>query len=82
MSQFIDNILYRRARRLRLLTGSPLFKSPAEVSEHAAKSFGTIMKEALVMPFKVTFLDPSILFAACYMGFCCACVPASRKSRY
>ncbi|GJN94029.1 hypothetical protein Rhopal_007092-T1 [Rhodotorula paludigena] len=69
---FIDNILYRRARRLRRLTGSPLFKSPAEVSEHAAKGFGTIMKEALVMPFKVTFLDPSILFAACYMGFCYA----------
>ncbi|BGP43725.1 hypothetical protein JCM10449v2_007770 [Rhodotorula kratochvilovae] len=66
---FEDNILYRRACRLRRLTGDTKLKTRAEVLG-AGKNATALLYEALAVPFKVTLLDPSILFANLYIGLC------------
>ncbi|GAA5912957.1 hypothetical protein JCM6882_008883 [Rhodosporidiobolus microsporus] len=64
-----DTILYRRAVRLRRLTGNDMLKTRAEIASEAY-SPSEILHEALTIPFKVTLLDPSILFAGLYIGLC------------
>ncbi|GAA6010737.1 hypothetical protein JCM10207_005818 [Rhodosporidiobolus poonsookiae] len=64
-----DNILYRRAHRLRRLTGSAVYRSQGELdSQHL--SAADIARQALAIPFKISLLDPSILFCHCYLSFC------------
>ncbi|GAA5842841.1 hypothetical protein JCM9279_004003 [Rhodotorula babjevae] len=66
-----DNLLHRRARRLRRLTGDETLRTRAEVLG-AGKSSRALLYEALAIPFKVALLDPSILFCHVYIALCYA----------
>ncbi|KAF2114908.1 major facilitator superfamily domain-containing protein [Lophiotrema nucula] len=59
------NILLRRANRLRTLTGNNNLKSQSEIDQ-ANLTARDITTEALVRPFQLVFLDPSIAFTALY----------------
>lgn len=60
-----NNILLRRAARLRKVTGNPNFKSQSEIdqSKLTAKQ---VLVEALYRPFQIEILDPSVLFVTVY----------------
>jgi MFS transporter, DHA1 family, multidrug resistance protein len=64
-----DNILLRRAARLRKLTGNPLFKSQSELKQ-ANMSAKEIAFNALVKPWQLNALDPAILFSTVYVSLC------------
>lgn len=66
-----DNILLRRAARLRHLTGKPNFKAPSEIKQEnmAVKQ---ILFDALIKPLEMNILDPAILFATVYVALCYA----------
>jgi DHA1 family multidrug resistance protein-like MFS transporter len=60
-----EYILTKRAQRLRANTGNQDLKSTAEV--HAGnKDWMKLIAYHLTMPFKITFLDPSVLFINLY----------------
>ena len=60
-----EYILGKRAQRLRALTGNPDLKTKAEL--HAEKkNWVHLTVYHLTMPFKITFMDPSILFINLY----------------
>ncbi|KAM0756248.1 cycloheximide resistance protein [Meredithblackwellia eburnea MCA 4105] len=61
------NILLRRAQRLRALTGNPNLKSQSEVDQ-GQRTFSSILTEAILRPFNITVLDPSIAFSNLYIG--------------
>ncbi|KAF2152432.1 MFS general substrate transporter [Myriangium duriaei CBS 260.36] len=56
-----DNILLRRAQRLRKLTGNPKYMSQSEISQ-ANKKFSSTLYQALLVPFMITIKDPAVLF--------------------
>lgn len=60
-----SNILLRRARRLRKLTGDNRLKSQSEIDQ-ANLTAKDIAAEALWRPMQLIFLDPSIAFTAIY----------------
>ena len=60
-----DNILLRRAVRLRKLTGNDKFRSQSEIDQQKLKT-STVLVHALWKPFQITFLDPAIAFATVY----------------
>ena len=60
-----DNILLRRARRLRKLTGNPMLKSQGEINQ-AKLTFRDILIDALWRPIQTVMLDPAIAFTAIY----------------
>lgn len=61
------NILLRRAKRLRKLTGNRNLRSQSEV--HAAHlSAGQVFTSAIIKPVEITLLDPSIAFANAYIA--------------
>lgn len=60
-------ILLRRAKRLRKLTGNQNLKSESEIMQ-AHKSAKDTILEALIRPFQITILDPSIAFTNVYTG--------------
>lgn len=60
-----DNILLRRAARLRKLTGSDKFRSQSEIDQQKLKA-STLLVHALWKPMQITFLDPAIAFATVY----------------
>ena len=60
-------ILYRRAHRLRRLTGNPNLKSESEIAQ-SQLSPRQIAYDALVIPWKINILDPAILFTSVYTG--------------
>jgi len=62
-----DNILLRRAARLRKLTGNPNYKSQSEIKQ-ANMSAKTITFNALVKPWQLNALDPAILFSTVYVS--------------
>ncbi|GAA5834379.1 hypothetical protein JCM11251_007974 [Rhodosporidiobolus azoricus] len=64
-----ETILHRRAARLRYITGNNKLRTRNEL-ENEGRTAKTLLYEALSVPFKVTLLDPSILFAALYIGLC------------
>ncbi|GAA5895549.1 hypothetical protein JCM8208_005264 [Rhodotorula glutinis] len=66
-----DNLLYRRARRLRRLTGDETLRTRAEILGDG-KSTRALLYEALAIPFKIAILDPSILFCHAYIALCYA----------
>lgn len=66
-----DNILLRRAARLRALTGNPNFKSQSEIKQ-AHMSAKQITFDALVKPWEMNALDPAILFSTVYVALCYA----------
>ncbi|KAF3035916.1 hypothetical protein E8E12_003686 [Didymella heteroderae] len=59
------NILLRRAKRLRKLTGNQNLKAQSEIDQ-ANLSASAIATEALWRPFQLMLLDPSIAFTAIY----------------
>lgn len=59
-------ILSRRAARLRKITGNEGIRSPAETAQQGL-TLKEIVAEALLIPARITVLDPAILFANVYM---------------
>ena len=62
------NILLRRARRLRKLTGNKSLQSQSEIDQQnlTAKE---ILFSALVRPIEIMLKDPSIFFVNLYTGY-------------
>lgn len=62
-----QNILHKRAARLRKLTGNPLLRSQSEIDEE-----GKSVRQTLVRNIKRTFevaFQPTVMFANVYLGF-------------
>ena len=59
------NILLRRAKRLRKVTGDHRFKSQSEIDQ-AGMTASKIAVDALVKPFEIPFKDPAIAFVNIY----------------
>jgi MFS transporter, DHA1 family, multidrug resistance protein len=66
-----DNILLRRASRLRRITGNQNYRSQSEINqEHmSAKDMAF---EALIKPWEMNILDPAIMFTTFYAALCYA----------
>lgn len=64
-----DNILLRRARRLRAVTGNKNLKAQSEINQ-AKLTFKDIVVEALIRPVQLMALDPAILYADVYIALC------------
>lgn len=62
------NILLRRARRLRKLTGNEMLKSQSEIDQ-GTKTLNTIVIEALWRPIQICLNDPAVLFTNLYTSF-------------
>ena len=60
-----SNILLRRARRLRELTGDSRFQSQSEVDQRQLTA-SAILVAALLKPIEITLKDPAILFVNMY----------------
>jgi DHA1 family multidrug resistance protein-like MFS transporter len=60
-----DNILLRRAQRLRKLTGRTDLKSESEIKQ-AQFSPRQIAFDALIKPWEINILDPAMLFTTIY----------------
>lgn len=65
------NILLRRARRLRALTGNSNYRSLSEL-EQAKLNPRAVLFDALVRPMQLMVLDPAIGFTAAYIALCYA----------
>jgi DHA1 family multidrug resistance protein-like MFS transporter len=63
-----SNILLRRAKRLRKLTGNPMLQSKSEIDQRSL-SASQILTEALIRPMEIMLKDPSILFVNLYTGY-------------
>ncbi|KAM0448995.1 hypothetical protein ACHAPV_007680 [Trichoderma viride] len=59
------NILLRRARRLRKLTGNKRFMSQSEIDQHNLR-YRDIFWDALIKPLEITMKDPAVLFVQVY----------------
>lgn len=59
------NILLRRARRLRKLTGDQHLRSQSEIDQ-SKLTVGEVAKDALWKPMQILIQDPAITFAALY----------------
>jgi DHA1 family multidrug resistance protein-like MFS transporter len=66
---FQANILLRRAKRLRKLTGNDNYRSQSELDQAALKP-RDVLYDALVRPIQLMVLDPAIGFTAAYVGLC------------
>lgn len=62
------NILLRRARRLRKLTGDERLQSQSEIDQKNMTA-REILVSALIRPMEIMFKDPSILFVNLYTGY-------------
>ncbi|EEQ29782.1 hypothetical protein McanMca71_005967 [Microsporum canis] len=60
-----ETILYRRAKRLRAVTGNGAFRAPSELDK-SKSSIAAIVNSALIIPWKINALDPAILFTTVY----------------
>ncbi|KAL3424927.1 major facilitator superfamily transporter [Phlyctema vagabunda] len=63
-----STILLGRARRLRQVTGNMHYKGASEIAMHKF-SFAEVVYESLLVPTKITFLDPAMLFTNLYLTF-------------
>lgn len=63
-----DYILAHRGKRLRKKTGDSNFLSKSESRSSQKKNWVTLTVYHLTMPFRITFLDPSIGFINLYTG--------------
>ncbi|KAH7136509.1 major facilitator superfamily domain-containing protein [Dactylonectria macrodidyma] len=59
------NILLRRAKRLRKLTGTDRFMSQSEIDQRNMK-VSAIALDALIKPMEITIKDPAVLFVQIY----------------
>lgn len=64
----LTNILAHRGKRLRKKTGDSNFLSKSESCSSQKKNWITLTVYHLTMPFRITFLDPSIGFINLYTG--------------
>jgi DHA1 family multidrug resistance protein-like MFS transporter len=62
------NILLRRARRLRKLTGDARLQSQSEIDQRHMQ-VSEIVSTALIRPMEIMLKDPSIFFVNLYTGF-------------
>jgi DHA1 family multidrug resistance protein-like MFS transporter len=60
-----DNILLRRAKRLRRITGSDRYRSQSEFKQQSMKA-SIAVREALWRPAEIIAVDPAIAFVAVY----------------
>jgi hypothetical protein len=60
-------ILHQRAARLRRQTGNDRIRTQAEMAHAQKPSAKDVVVEALLMPGRITVLDPAILFTNVYM---------------
>jgi MFS transporter, DHA1 family, multidrug resistance protein len=60
-----SNILLRRARRLRKMTGNPMLKSQSEIDQ-GEKTIGKVIYDSLLIPMKICIQDPAVLFTNLY----------------
>ena len=60
-----SNILLRRAKRLRNLTGDHRLQSQSEITQRGLKPT-TILAEAMIKPFEITIKDPAVGFVTIY----------------
>lgn len=60
-----SNILLRRARRLRQLTGNQNLRSQSEIDQ-GNKSLSSVVYDSLVIPIKICLQDPAVLFTNVY----------------
>jgi len=63
-----DNILRRRAVRLRKLTGRTNIKSKSEIAQAEMKP-SEIFLEAIIKPIEIMFKDPAIAFTNVYVSW-------------
>jgi MFS transporter, DHA1 family, multidrug resistance protein len=63
-----SNILLRRARRLRKLTGDPRLQSQSEIDQRSM-SASEILTATLIRPMEIMLKDPSIFFVNLYTGY-------------
>lgn len=62
-----DNILLRRAQRLRALTGRTDLQSESEIKQkHMSPK--AIAFDALIKPWEINALDPAVLFTTVYVS--------------
>jgi DHA1 family multidrug resistance protein-like MFS transporter len=61
-----DNILLRRARRLRKTTGNSSLKSRSEIMSKKHLSASSIVFDALIKPWEINIKDPAVLFSTLY----------------
>lgn len=59
------NILLRRAKRLRKLTGSQRFMSQSEIDQRNLRP-SAVLIDALIKPIEITIKDPAIMFVQIY----------------
>lgn len=59
------NILLRRAKRLRKLTGNPRFMSQSEIDQRNMKVSAVVL-DAFIKPMEITLKDPAVLFVQIY----------------
>ena len=62
---FGPNILLRRAKRLRALTGNERLRAQSEIDE-AKLAFSSVVFDALIKPIEITFKDPSVAYVNMY----------------
>jgi DHA1 family multidrug resistance protein-like MFS transporter len=60
-----QNILLRRARRLRKVLDNESLKSQSEIEQGNMK-LSTVTYDALLVPWKINFLDPAVAFSTFY----------------
>ncbi|KEQ90415.1 hypothetical protein AUEXF2481DRAFT_33957 [Aureobasidium subglaciale EXF-2481] len=63
-----DNILYRRAERLRSLTGNQRLRTGSEIKQGQIP-FYSVLTDALIKPIQISILDPAVLFVNVYTSF-------------
>ncbi|KAI9818494.1 MAG: hypothetical protein M1827_000553 [Pycnora praestabilis] len=59
------NLLLRRARRLRKLTGNENLRSQSEINQSKLTA-REVFQDAVIKPFEITLLDPAVTFATLY----------------
>ena len=60
-----SNILLRRAKRLRKVTGNKKLQSQSEIDQKKLTATDVLV-EALIRPIQIMILDPAILFVTIY----------------
>jgi DHA1 family multidrug resistance protein-like MFS transporter len=60
------NILYRRAQRLRRLTGNKELKSQGQI-EQSDMTFSQLASQTMLRPLKMTFSDPIVIAINAYL---------------
>lgn len=66
-----DNILLRRAARLRKLTGDVNLKSHSEITQEQMSAKEMVV-DHLIKPWEINILDPAVLFTTVYVALCYA----------